>query len=128
MRALEVFYDGDCPVCRMEVRFYRSLDRSDRIGWTDILTLADTELPSGKNRDDLLGRFHVREIGAEQTGPWHVGVDAFARIWRELQGFRYFAWLFSVPGIRQAAKIAYLGFLRWQVRDRARRQRARLAA
>ena len=127
MRALEVFFDGDCPVCRMEVRFYRRLDRAGRIDWTDILALADKELPAGKSRDDLLGRFHVRETGAHQVGGWHIGVDAFARIWRELPGFRYFAWLFSVPGVRQAAKVAYVGFLRWQVRDRARRHRERQA-
>jgi predicted DCC family thiol-disulfide oxidoreductase YuxK len=120
---LEVYHDGECPVCRMEVRYYRRLDKAGRIRWTDIVALADSELPAGKTRAELLGRFHAREPGEAGGSVWHVGVDAFARIWQALPGFRHFAWIFSVPGIRQAAKLAYLGFLRWQAKDRARRQR-----
>jgi predicted DCC family thiol-disulfide oxidoreductase YuxK len=125
MHELEVFHDGECPVCRMEVRYYRRLDKAGRIRWTDIVALQDGELPAGKTRAELLGRFHAREIGKPGDSGWHVGVDAFSRIWRELPGFRHFAWIFSVPGIRQAANLAYLGFLRWQARDRARRETAR---
>lgn len=117
---IEVFHDGDCPVCRLEIAFYRRVDRAARIAWTDILALADADLPPGKSRADLLGRFHVRELGAVRGSDWHVGVDAFARIWRELPGFRLFHWIFAVPGIRQLAQIAYLGFIRWQARRRAR--------
>jgi predicted DCC family thiol-disulfide oxidoreductase YuxK len=123
MPELEVFHDGECPVCRMEVRYYRRLDKAGRIRWTDIVALADSEMPAGKTRAELLGRFHARELHNSDDSGWHVGVDAFARIWRELPGFRYLAWIFAVPGIRQIAKLAYLGFLRWQARDRARRER-----
>jgi len=127
-KTLEVFHDGNCPVCRIEIRFYDRLDRKDRILWTDIISLGDEDLPRGKSRDALLGKFHVREIGAceqqgEKQADWFTGVDAFARIWRELPGFSYFSWIFSVPGIRQIAQIAYLGFLRWQAKDRARRKK-----
>jgi predicted DCC family thiol-disulfide oxidoreductase YuxK len=116
---IEVFHDGDCPVCRLEIAFYRRVDRTARIAWTDIVQLADHELPRGRTRADLLGRFHVRELGAARDSDWHVGVDAFARIWRELPGFRLFHWIFAVPGIRQLSQIAYLGFIRWQARRRA---------
>jgi predicted DCC family thiol-disulfide oxidoreductase YuxK len=125
MPELEVFFDGECPVCRMEVRFYRRLDKAGRIRWTDIVAVEDGDLPAGKTRAELLGRFHARELRGDGDKGWHVGVDAFARIWRALPGFRRFAWIFSVPGIRQAAKLAYLGFLRWQASDRARRERVR---
>jgi len=121
MREIEVFHDGECPVCRLEIAFYRRVDRAGRILWTDIVELADHELPSGKTRADLLGRFHVREFGAARESNWHVGVDAFARIWRELPGFKWFAWIFAVPGIRQLSQLAYLGFIRWQARNRAKK-------
>jgi predicted DCC family thiol-disulfide oxidoreductase YuxK len=117
---LSVWYDGDCPVCRQEVALYRRIDRRERIEWIDITALSDNELPSGKTRQDLLGRFHAREA----DGPWQVGVDAFAAIWRVLPGFRWFAFLFRLPVIRQIAQVAYLGFLRWQRHHRARRSRA----
>ena len=118
--ALSVWYDGDCPVCRQEVALYRRIDSHDRVEWIDITALSDSELPSGKSRADLLGRFHARQA----DGPWQVGVDAFAAIWRKLPGFRHFAFLFRLPVIRQVAQIAYLGFLSWQRQHRARRNRA----
>ncbi len=119
---IEVFHDGDCPVCRIEVRFYGRIDKAGAIRWTDITSLADAALPYGKSRAELLGRFHVRELSPQAAGRWSIGVDAFARIWRELPVFRRFAWIFAVPGIRQLAQLFYLGFLRWQARDRARRE------
>jgi predicted DCC family thiol-disulfide oxidoreductase YuxK len=117
---LSVWYDGECPVCRQEVALYSRMDHHGLIDWIDIGALDDNELPPGKSRDDLLGRFHARET----DGPWQVGVDAFAAIWRKLPGFRHFAFLFRLPVIRQVAQVAYLGFLRWQRHHRARRKHA----
>lgn len=115
---LSVWYDGDCPVCRQEVALYRRIDRDDLITWIDILALTDSELPADKVRADLLGRFHARQ----GNGPWHIGVDAFAAIWDQLPVLRRIAFLFRTPGIRQLAKLAYRGFLKWQRHHRARRQ------
>ena len=115
--ALAVWRDGDCPVCRQEVALYRRIDRNARIDWIDIVALADSQLPAGKSRADLLGRFHARK----GDGPWLIGVDAFAAIWQQLPGLKWGAFLFRTPLVRQAAQLAYLGFLRWQRRHRARR-------
>ncbi|MEM8813963.1 MAG: DUF393 domain-containing protein [Pseudomonadota bacterium] len=114
---LQVFFDGDCPICRFEVDFYARRDAVGRIAWIDITRLDETALPAGKTREDLLNRFHVRD----DLGVWHVGVDAFQRIWRELPGFRRVAGVFSVPGLRGLAEIGYRLFLTWQQRDRKRR-------
>ncbi|MEM1377324.1 MAG: DUF393 domain-containing protein [Pseudomonadota bacterium] len=108
-KTLEVFYDGGCPICRFEVNLYDKHDKADVIDWVDIEDLSDVQLPKDKSRDDLLGKFHVRD----ETG-WHIGVDAFARIWRSLPVWRRFAFIFSVPGIRQLAEIGYRLFLKWQ--------------
>lgn len=108
---IDVYYDGGCPICRWEVELYGKMDRAGQIRWTDIEALSDEALPTGKTREDLLGRFHVRDIAETE---WHIGVDAFARIWRALPGLRHAAWLFSVPGLRQITQLAYRLFLRWQ--------------
>lgn len=117
----QVFYDGGCPICRMEVNLYERQDKAGRVEWIDIEKLSDMQLPTGKTRDELLGRFHVRQINGDQ---WHIGVDAFAAIWRQLPRWRHFAFVFAVPGLRQLAQIGYRLFLRWQRWHRARRSLA----
>ncbi len=121
-QTLDVFYDGHCPVCRMEVGWYGRMDKTGQIAWIDITTLADSELPHGKTRDILLNRFHARD----RAGAWHVGVDAFARIWRELPVLKHLAFLFALPVLRQITEAGYRAFLAWQRRDRRRRERERL--
>lgn len=122
---IEVFYDGDCPVCRWEVRLYDRMDQRGAVLWTDIGGLEPDDLPRGKTQADLLGRFHVRDVATQDHGgpqePWFIGVDAFARIWRVLPGLRYCAGLFRVPGIRQLTMVAYRLFLKWQGWHRRRR-------
>jgi len=120
---IEVFHDGDCPICRFEIAFYGKIDRQNRIRWTDIIEQKDEALPVGKTRATLLGKFHVRELPIQENPVWFTGVDAFQRIWRELIVFKWFAWIFSVPGLRQLAELAYRGFLGWQSRHRQKRQR-----
>lgn len=121
MIPIEVFYDGDCPICRWEVDMYRKFGNETSIKWIDIVALTDQQLPSDKNRQSLLNKFHVRD----RDNHWHIGVDAFARIWKQLPGFKYFAFLFVVPGIRQIAELCYRGFLKWQRWHRANKRTAR---
>jgi predicted DCC family thiol-disulfide oxidoreductase YuxK len=123
---IEVFYDGGCPICRWEIRLYGRMDKAQHIRWTDIEVLKADQLPPGKSREDLLGRFHVRDLNDQKTThqqDWHIGVDAFARIWAVLPGLRYFAGLFRVPGLRQIAFLGYRLFLRWQRWHRTHRTR-----
>lgn len=122
---LSVWYDGQCPVCRQEVSLYRRIDKKHLIDWIDIGALSDDQLPPSKSRNDLLGRFHARPAGHDgQHGNgdgYRIGVDAFAAIWRRLPGLNRLAFVFGTPGLRQLAQLAYLGFLKWQRRHRARR-------
>lgn len=122
---LSVWYDGQCPVCRQEVALYRRIDKRHLIDWIDIGTLSDEQVPPGKSRDELLGRFHARSTsnnGQHDGGDgYRTGVDAFAAIWRRLPGLNRLAFVFRTPGLRQLAQLAYLGFLKWQRRHRARR-------
>lgn len=119
-----VYFDGACPICRVEIDFYQRLDRENAVVWQDISELEEAALPSGKSRAELLGAMHVRGC----DGNWHIGVAGFAETWRGLPVFRWFAWVFSVPGLRHLAELFYRVFLAWQRRDRARREKAKVAS
>ena len=122
---IDVYFDGGCPICRWEVDLYARMDRKGAICWTDIETLTDETLPIGKTRQELLGKFHVREIGETETigtSDWHIGVDAFTRIWKSLPRLRRAAFIFRLPIIRQAAMLSYRLFLKWQSWHRQHRR------
>ena len=102
MNKLDVYYDGDCPICRIEVAYYKRRDRDGLIDWLDITKLSDTQLPSNKSHNQLLGKFHTIDF----EGTWHIGVDAFNAIWRRLPVFQKFAWVFDTPALRQIAAFA----------------------
>ena len=115
---MTAFYDGGCPVCRLEVNHYQRIG-GDAVEWVDVCALDDAALArasEGKSRNDLLGAMHVRE-GNE----WQIGVAAFPALWRKMPGWRHFAWVFKVPGVTPLAELSYSGFLAWQRWHRKRR-------
>ncbi len=74
MPELEVWFDGDCPLCRREIAVMRRLDRRGAIVFTDVAT-GQGSCPI--DRADLLARFHAREDGRMVSG-----AEAFAAMWR----------------------------------------------
>ena len=76
MSVLEVWFDGDCPLCRREIALMRRLDRRGAITFTDV---ADGTSACPLDRADLLARFHAREDGVMLSG-----AAAFAAMWRAI--------------------------------------------
>ena len=121
-KRLEVFYDGECPVCRIEIDHYQKIGGNSGVGFCAIETEDETSLEArtGLSREELLGRFHVRD---SETGEWHIGVDAFKVLWAQMPGWRHLVHLFRIPGFSALLAVGYSAFLAWQRRDRARRER-----
>jgi predicted DCC family thiol-disulfide oxidoreductase YuxK len=76
MAQVEVWFDGDCPLCRREIALMRRLDRRGAIVFTDVAT-GQGLCPI--DRADLLARFHAREDGRMVSG-----AEAFAAMWRAI--------------------------------------------
>ncbi|MFM9843829.1 MAG: thiol-disulfide oxidoreductase DCC family protein [Dongiaceae bacterium] len=117
--ALTVFYNGSCPVCRKHVgRFQKiSAGRSRLIAWAD-----SAAAPWA------LRRWHVdpaeapmRLYAVTDDGRLLSGAAAFARLWRELPGYRALGTVVGLPGIRQIAEGLYRVIY---VRDLRRRMAA----
>lgn len=104
---LTVMYDGACPLCRREIGVYRGLQPSTPVCWSDVSD-ADTVLPEGTSRAQLLARFHVRD----SQGQLLSGARAFLALWATLPGWRSLALVGRVPGVAWGMERLYRLFLR----------------
>jgi predicted DCC family thiol-disulfide oxidoreductase YuxK len=117
--ALTVYYNGACPVCRKHVgRFQKiSAGRSRLIAWADSYAAPWA-----------LRRLHVdpseavvRLYAVTDDGRLLSGAAAFARLWRELPGYRALGIIIGLPGIQHLAEGLYRVIY---VRDLRRRMAA----
>jgi len=117
--ALTVFYNGVCPVCRNHVGGLQKISagRSRLIAWADSYAAPWA-----------LRRWHVdpaeavvRLYAVTDDGRLLSGAAAFARLWRELPGYRALGIIVGLPGIPQIAEGLYRVIY---VRDLRRRMAA----
>jgi predicted DCC family thiol-disulfide oxidoreductase YuxK len=75
--AVEMFYDGECPLCLREVRLLRRLDAAERIRFTDI-SAPDFEPRSlGLDHSQLMAKIHARLPSGEIV----EGVEVFRKLY-----------------------------------------------
>ncbi len=108
---LEVFYDGDCPLCNREITQLRRWDKQDRILFTNIAASDFEPSPLGKTYDELMAKMHVRLA----DGAWVVGVEAFRRLY-EAVGFKWLTTMSRLPLVSQALNLGYSLFARNRLR------------
>jgi predicted DCC family thiol-disulfide oxidoreductase YuxK len=111
LRALIVWYDSQCPLCRREIALMRRLDRAGRIKFIDA-TSTDAICPV--DRTELLARFHAQEKGVLLSG-----AAAFAAMWRAIPLLWPFGMAAKLPGALPLLDWAYRHFLR--IRPRLQR-------
>lgn len=108
---IEVFYDGDCPLCRREIRMLRRLDRHGRIEFTDIAAPGFDAPSIGLDQATLMGKMHARLPSGEII----AGVEVFRRLYTAV-GFGPLVAISRAPGIAQALDLGY----RWFAKNRLR--------
>ncbi len=102
-----VFYDGACPLCSREIDFYRKHDSLSELDWVDVSDCADSAIPDGLTRDEVLARFHVRlPDGTLRSGPRGFGV-----IWMRMKGFSIFGKILQLNSLQPFFEWVYRGFL-----------------
>ncbi|MEM6549782.1 MAG: DUF393 domain-containing protein [Pseudomonadota bacterium] len=107
--AATVFFDGACPVCRREISWYRGMVGADAVAWVDVAAdLPAAELPAGKDRQALLGRFTV----TRQDGAVVDGAAGFVALWRALGPTRRIGAVLDRWPFVALGEIAYRLFLR----------------
>lgn len=103
LAAIEVWYDGACPLCRREIALMRRFDRRRRIAFTD---LANPQAGCPLDRAAMLARFHARENGVMLSG-----AAAFAAMWRAIPLLWPLGQLARLPLAGRLLEWAYARFL-----------------
>ncbi len=110
---IAVFYDDKCSMCSREINFYKKIAPKASIRWLGISS-SSKELKIVKiKRVDALMYLHARD----SKGDFHVVVDAFILIWRNLPYFKYLNYIISLPGIYQLANIVYGKFAKYRFKN-----------
>ncbi|MFO0692154.1 MAG: DUF393 domain-containing protein [Polyangiales bacterium] len=102
---VEVFFDGDCPLCTREIAFLRARDRTGRIRFTDIAAPGFEPEEAGLDRETLMERIH----GRLPDGTTIEGVEVFRRLYAAI-GLGPLVALTRLPGIRALLDTAYAAF------------------
>ncbi len=122
MPAFEVFYDGECPLCRREISVLRRLDRHKRLRFTDIAAPTFDALTLNTTYETLMAQIH----GRRSDGTWVTGVDVFRELYAAV-GLGFVSACTRLPGIRQLLDVVYAWFARHRLRLTGRCDNSRCA-
>ena len=104
---VEIFYDGECPLCTREVRLLRRLDKKQRVHFTDIASADFDPAPLGLSQAALMAEIH----GRLPDGQLVRGVEVFRRVYAAV-GLRALARISRWPGLAPALEAGYRVFAR----------------
>jgi predicted DCC family thiol-disulfide oxidoreductase YuxK len=102
---VEVFFDGDCPLCMREIRMLRRRDQAGRIQFTDIAAPTFDATALGTSQATLMARIH----GRLADGTWIEGVEVFRRLYAAI-GFRRIVAFTRLPIISHLLSLGYRVF------------------
>lgn len=109
---VEVFFDGDCPLCVREIELLRKLDRrTQRIRFTDIQAPEFAPASVGLTFPELMRRIH----GRLPTGELIEGTEVFRRLYAAV-GFRRAVAFSRWPGVSQLLDAGYSLFAKNRLR------------
>jgi predicted DCC family thiol-disulfide oxidoreductase YuxK len=109
---IEVFFDGDCPLCLREIELLRKLDeQTQHIRFTDIQAADFSPESLGLTFPALMRRIH----GRLATGELVEGTEVFRRLYAAV-GFRRAVAVSRWPGIAQALDLGYTLFAKNRLR------------
>lgn len=106
---VEVFFDGDCPLCSKEIRMLQRLDKAGRIRFTNIASPDFSAEAVGLSFSELMERIH----GRLPDGQLIEGVEVFRRLYAAV-GFRRLVAASRWPGVSRLLGLAY----RWFAKNR----------
>jgi predicted DCC family thiol-disulfide oxidoreductase YuxK len=99
---IEVFYDGECLLCRREIAFLRTKDRKRLIHFRDIQRIDFASAGIPKTYQQLMAEIH----GRLPDGTWIKGVEVFRRLYDAI-GWNWIVAITRWPVVREFLDWAY---------------------
>jgi predicted DCC family thiol-disulfide oxidoreductase YuxK len=109
--AVEVFFDGACPLCRREIALLQRKDEKQRILFTDIAEPTFDPASVGVPWATLMARIHARL----PDGTLIEGVEVFRRLYTAV-GFGSLVALTRLPLVTELLDLSYRAFAKNRLR------------
>lgn len=103
-----VYYNSACPVCRAGIESQQGKMTACEVEWIDVHNNPAAAKEVHPDLEFVREQLHV----VAPDGSRHVGVDAFAQLWKDTPGQRWLAALVRLPVIRRLSRIFYRSFAR----------------
>jgi predicted DCC family thiol-disulfide oxidoreductase YuxK len=104
---VEVFFDGDCPLCKREMGLMQRLDKKRQVRFTDIAAAEFQADQYGLTFDDFMAEIR----GRLPDGTMIQGVEVFRQLYKAL-GWGWLSSLSRLPGISHGLDFGYRIFAR----------------
>jgi uncharacterized protein len=101
----DIYYNGECPICRTEMEHYASLCATPlpELRFIDSTRAPNDLATCGLRREHLERRVYLRD----GKGQILSGMPAIIALWSRMPRYLWLSRLFNLPLIRQAAVVLY---------------------
>lgn len=101
----EVYFNGDCPVCRTEMTHYARLCAESQVAFrfVDSMQQSSQFLQCGLRREHLERRVYLREA----DGRILSGMPALVHLWSRMPGYRWLSRVFGLPVLQPLSNLLY---------------------
>lgn len=108
---VEIFFDGECPLCTREVKVLQRMDRKRRVRFTDIADKRFDPRALGLDLEAMMARIH----GRLPDGTILEGVEVFRRVY-EAVGLGWLSSISRWPGVSALTEAGYTLFAKNRLR------------
>ena len=106
------FHDGDCPLCKIEIKAMQKIDKSNAIHWVDITKDKQALADAGISYQDAMDRIHV----IDDQNQMLTGVKGFLAVWQYLPYYRRLVPVIQkVPFLLSIMEAGYRLFARYRL-------------
>lgn len=103
---ISVYYDGLCQLCSREINHYKTMSGAHRISFVDITSAEFAAEAEGLDPVKIHESLHVKD----SEGNLFIGVDAFVKIWAQLDSLKMLVPVASCGPIKKIMEAGYFVF------------------